>query len=88
MSNCLRGLRKSRQLENWNKQKIITLGRGCGLMVRVLAFYYYNPSSNPADACSFFCKMFEKNENNQKVTWVAPQNNYYAKYVFEAYHIS
>ena len=36
------------------------------LWVSVLAFNSEDPSSNPAEACSFFCKMFEKNENTQK----------------------
>ena len=36
-----------------------TMGRGGGggKVVRVLAFYSYNPISNPADACCFFCKI-------------------------------
>ena len=34
------------------------LGRGGGQVVSVLAFYSDDPSSNPADACSFFCKKF------------------------------
>ena len=31
-------------------------GRGGGQVVSVLAFYSNDPSSNPADASSFFCK--------------------------------
>ena len=32
--------------------------RGGGLVVSVLAFYTDNPSSNPADAYRFFCKIY------------------------------
>ena len=36
-------------------------------MVSVLTFYSEDPSSNPAEAYSFFCNIvFEKNENKQK----------------------
>ena len=46
---------------------------GGGLVVSVLAFYSYDPSSNPADAYSFFWKMLsEKNENKQKEAGVGP----------------
>ena len=38
-------------------------------MGRVLAFYSYDPSSNPAEAYSF---VFEKNENKEKEAWVDP----------------
>ena len=42
-------------------------GRGCGQVVSVLAFYSDDPSSNPAEAYSFSCKIvFEKNKNKQK----------------------
>ena len=34
-----------------------TLGRGGGQVVSVLAFYSNDPSSNPADAYSFFCRI-------------------------------
>ena len=48
----------------------IQLGRGGGgggQVVSVLALYSNNPSSNPAEAYSFFRKfMFGKNENKQK----------------------
>ena len=44
------------------------MGRGgdVGLMVSVFTLYSDDPSSNPAKANTFFCKMFEKNENKQK----------------------
>ena len=43
------------------------LGRGGGQLVSVLAFYSDNPSSNPSDTYSFFCKfVFQKKENKQK----------------------
>ena len=32
-------------------------GRGGGQVVSMLSFYSDNPSSNPADAYSFFCKI-------------------------------
>ena len=32
-------------------------GRGGGQVVSVLAFYSDDPSSNPADAYTFFCKV-------------------------------
>ena len=39
------------------------MGRCCGYVVSVLAFYSHNPSLNPAEACSFSVKfVFEKNE--------------------------
>ena len=38
-----------------------------GPVVSVLTYYSNDPSSNPAEANSFFCKMlFEMNENKQK----------------------
>ena len=46
---------------------------GSGQMVSVLAFYSDDPSSNPADAYSFFVKLvFEKIENKQKEAEVGP----------------
>ena len=43
------------------------MGRGGGQVVIVLAFYSDDPSLNPAEAYSFFCKIvFEKNEKNKK----------------------
>ena len=33
------------------------MGRGGGQVVSVLAFYSDDPSSNPADVYSFFCKI-------------------------------
>ena len=46
---------------------------GGGLVVSMLAFYSDDPSSNPADAYIFFCKMLsEKNENKQKEAGVGP----------------
>ena len=33
------------------------MGRGGGQVVSVLAFYSIDPSSNPADVYSFFCKI-------------------------------
>ena len=49
------------------------MGRGGGQMVSVLAFYSDDPSSNPADAYSFFVKLvFEKIENKQKEAEVGP----------------
>ena len=43
------------------------MGRGGGQVVSVLAFNSNDPSSNPAEAYSFFCNIvFEKNENKQK----------------------
>ena len=36
---------------------ILFPGRGGGQVVSVLAFYSDNPSLNPADAYSFFCKI-------------------------------
>ena len=41
---------------NW--RTVVTFGLG-GLVVRVLAFYSDDPSSNPTEAYSFFCKMYQ-----------------------------
>ena len=47
-------------------------GRGGSQVVSVLAFYSDDPSSNPAEAYSFFCKIvFEKNKNEQKEAGLA-----------------
>ena len=49
------------------------MGRGGDQVVSVLAFYSYNPSSNPADFDSFSVNFaFEKNENKQKETGNRP----------------
>ena len=46
---------------------------GGGEVVSVLAFYSNNPSSNPAEAYSFFCKIFVwKDKNIQKEAWDGP----------------
>ena len=46
----------------------MVVGRGGGQVVSMLDFYSDDPSSNPADVYSFFCKIcvFGKNENKQK----------------------
>ena len=49
------------------------MGRGGGQVVSVLAFYSDDPSSNPAETCSFSVKLvFEKNENKQREARVGP----------------
>ena len=49
------------------------MGRGGGQVVSVLAFHFDDPSSNPAEAYSFFFKIvFENNENKQKEAGVGP----------------
>ena len=49
------------------------MGRGCGQVVTVLAFYSNNPSLNLTDAYIFSVKfVFEKNENKQKEAGVGP----------------
>ena len=49
-------------------------------MVSVLAFYFDDPSSNPADNYHFSVNiLFEKNENKQKEAWVGPFFNMVAK---------
>ena len=49
------------------------MGRGCGQVVSVLAFYFDDPSSNPADAYSFSVKsVYGKNGNKQKEAGVGP----------------
>ena len=49
------------------------MGRGGGLVVSVLAFYFDDPSSIPAEVLNFFCKnIVEKNENKQKEAGVGP----------------
>ena len=61
------------------------MGCGGGQVVSVLAFFSDDPSSNPAEAYSFFCKIvFEKSENKQKEAGFGPllikqQRLYYAK---------
>ena len=45
-------------------------------MVSVLAFYFNNPSSNPAEAYNFSVNfVFEKNENEQKDAGDGPFKN-------------
>ena len=51
--------------------KVQPLGRGCGQVVSVLAFYSNNPSLNLTDAYIFLF-VFEKNENKQKEAGVGP----------------
>ena len=48
--------------------------RGGGQVVSMLAFYSENPSSNPADAYSFFCKILclKRTKINQKEAAVGP----------------
>ena len=42
-------------------------------MVSVLAFYYYNPSLNPAEAYGFSVKfLLKKNDSQQKEAEVGP----------------
>ena len=54
-------------------QSTYNKGRGGDQVVSVLAFYSYNPSSNPADFDSFSVNFaFEKNENKQKETGNRP----------------
>ena len=50
------------------------MGRGGGQVVRVLALYFDDPRSNPADTYSFFSVKFafEKNENKQKEAGIDP----------------
>ena len=49
------------------------MGRGGAQVVSMFAFYSNNPSSNPTEAESFFCKfVFEKNRNKQKDAGVGP----------------
>ena len=38
-------------------QHILLIFLGCGLVVSMLAFYSNDPSSDPAEAYSFFCEM-------------------------------
>ena len=53
------------------------LGRGCGQVVSVLAFYSDNPSLNSSEAYSFSVKfVFEKNENKQKEARVGTFKKY------------
>ena len=54
------------------------LGRRGGQGVRVLTFYYHNPSSNPTEASNFsYIIVFEKDENRQKRgrEWPISKNN-------------
>ena len=49
------------------------MDRGGGQVVSVLAFYFNNPSSNPAEAYSFSVKfVFEKNKNKQNGGGIGP----------------
>ena len=49
------------------------LGSGGGQVLRVLAFYFNDPSSNPAEVYNFSVKLnLEKNENKQKEAGVGP----------------
>ena len=53
------------------------LGRVCGQVVSVLAFYSDNPSLNSSEAYSFSVKfVFEKNENKQKEARVGTFKKY------------
>ena len=38
----------------WFTKILDGLDRGGGLVVRMLAFYYFNPRSNPAEVYSFY----------------------------------
>ena len=50
-----------------------TTGRVGDQLVSVLAFFSYNPSSNPAEAFSLFRKIcIKKNENKRKEARVGP----------------
>ena len=56
-----------------NKQPFISMGRGGGQVVSVLAFYSNDPSSNAAEAYILSLKfVYEKNENEQKEDGVGP----------------
>ena len=56
-----------------SKLKKFTEGRGGGQVVSVLALYSNDPSSNPAEAYSFYSKICVwKNENKQKEAGVGP----------------
>ena len=58
---------------------------GGGQVVSMLAFYSDNPSSNPAEAYSFFCKIvFEKVENKQKRPGLAHVLKTDASHLFES----
>ena len=53
------------------------LGRGCGQVVIVLAFYYDGPSSNRAKGYIFSVKaVVETNKNKQKEARVGPLKKY------------
>ena len=39
--------------EQFNR-KVVSVGRGCGQVVSVLAFYSNDPGSNPAEVYSFY----------------------------------
>ena len=66
-------LKKDNSIAISVQDNYLVLGRGGGQMVSVLAFYSDDPSSNPADAYSFFVKLvFEKIENKQKEAEVGP----------------
>ena len=55
------------------KQPFISMGRGGGQVVSVLAFYSNDPSSNAAEAYILSLKfVYEKNENEQKEDGVGP----------------
>ena len=50
-----------------------SVSHGCGQVVSVLAFFCDDPSSNPADAYSFFCKScFKRPKINKKEAGVCP----------------
>ena len=59
---------------NLVQQLSVLRGRGGGEVVRVLAFDSDDPSSNPAEANSFFSVkfVFDKNKSKQKVAGVGP----------------
>ena len=62
--------KKTPDFQQWQWSREVYFAEGCGggQLVSVLAFYSDNPSSNPANAYSFFVKfVFEKNENRRRL---------------------
>ena len=51
--------KKTPDFQQWQWSREVYFAEGCGggQLVSVLAFYSDNPSSNPANAYSFFCKI-------------------------------
>ena len=62
------------------KGKVSQLGCGGDKVVSMLTFYYDDPSSNPAEAYSFFCKNLLEKKQIRGQGWL--MSKYYPTEIF------